>query len=297
MSYPERVWIGPHYESLRIFVLGESWYGDYRGNLATDAGYIAAYLADKQIDRMYTKMANATGLGKRKFWESVAFTNFVQRVGATLDCRPTPQHFLDAQDRLRRLLSKHRPKGVWILGTEQGAYSEPVVRAAGVACAISPHPTRHGVTNAWLGEGWHDLMTKLQGHSSQPHARPYAQPLGASGVVRMLSNLGPLQPPPKHAKIEGDDTVKPLKSDNRRPRKTGLFLTTPAGTKIELQEYPFPESHEKFSVFVNGAPTQAACTRGVGRSGDERNYTYIKYAGRSLYVNVQLDAGARVVVA
>lgn len=171
MSYPERVWIGPHYETSRVLVLGESWYGDYEGDLATDAGYIAAYLENKQIDRMYTKMANAAGLGKRKFWESIAFTNYVQRVGATLDCRPTPQQYLEAQDRLRRLLSEHTPMGVWILGTEQGAYSEPVVRAVGIACSVSPHPTRRGVTNAWLGEGWQALMATLQGHQPQPHAR------------------------------------------------------------------------------------------------------------------------------
>ena len=161
MTYPERVWIGPHFDHHRILVLGESWYGDYEGDLVTDAGYITAYLANDQIDRMYTKMANATGLGKERFWKSVAFTNFVQRVGATLDCRPNPQHYREAQDRLRRLLTELKPNGVWVLGTEQGAYSEPVVLAAGIACAVSPHPTRRGVTNAWLGEGWHALVGAL----------------------------------------------------------------------------------------------------------------------------------------
>jgi hypothetical protein len=120
---------------------------------------------------MYTKMANATGLGKKTFWNSVAFTNFVQRVGATIDCRPTPQHYREAQDRLRRLLSELRPSGVWILGTEQGVYSEPIVRAEGIACTISPHPTRRGVTNIWLGEGWHALLGKLQGNEALPRAR------------------------------------------------------------------------------------------------------------------------------
>jgi len=172
MSHPERVWIGPQYDALRVLVLGESWYGDYEGDLVTDAGYIAAYLTGTQVDRMYTKMANATGLGKKKFWESVAFTNFVQRVGDTLDSRPTTQHYLDARDRLRLLLSELSPKGVWILGTEQGAYSAPVVRATGVACEVSPHPTRIGVTSAWLGQGWHALIATLhsQGPSSSADA-------------------------------------------------------------------------------------------------------------------------------
>ena len=166
MSYPERIWVGQGYESLRVLVLGESWYGDYEGDLVTDAGYIAAYLSNKQTDRMYTKIANATGLGKMKFWESVAFTNFVQRVGATVDCRPTSQQYINSQDRLRRLLSELAPEGVWILGTEQGAYSEPVVRGAGIACAVSPHPTRREVTSAWLGEGWRNLIEVLHGSST-----------------------------------------------------------------------------------------------------------------------------------
>jgi hypothetical protein len=185
MSFPERIWIGPHYESLRVFVLGESWYGDYEGDLVTDAGYVAAYLANKQVDRMYTKMANAAGLGKKKFWESIAFTNFVQRVGPTRDCRPTSQQYLGAKDRLRRLLSELAPKGVWILGTEQGAYSEPVVLAAGIPCKVSPHPTRRGVTNAELGQGWRELMAMLQGHP--PHARTDAQPVVAPDGLQRAS--------------------------------------------------------------------------------------------------------------
>lgn len=189
MNYPERVWIGPHYDTLRVFVLGESWYGDYEGDLVTDAGYIAAYLANKQVDRMYNKMANAAGLGKKKFWESVTFTNFVQRVGDTLDCRPTSQQYVDAQGRLRRLLSEHVPNGVWILGIEQGAYSGPVVRTAGIACAVSPHPTRRGVTNAWLGEGWHALMATLHINSSPEHARTDAQPVVAPDGLKGLRLL------------------------------------------------------------------------------------------------------------
>lgn len=164
MSYSERVWRGPHYDPRRVLVLGESWYGDYEGDLVTDAGYIAAYLGDKQTDRMYTKVANASGMGKKKFWQAVAFTNYVQRVGATLDCRPTDQLYLEARDRLKRLLAELKPKGVWILGTEQGEYSEPVVRAAGMACEVSPHPSRRGVTNVWLGEGWHALIGTLERH-------------------------------------------------------------------------------------------------------------------------------------
>jgi|JI9StandDraft_2_1071091.scaffolds.fasta_scaffold35131_2 hypothetical protein len=163
-GYPDRVWIGPYFETFRVLVLGESWYGDFQGDLVTDAGYIEAYLANIQVDRLYTKMANASGLGKQNFWKSVAFTNFVQRVGPTLDFRPTPHQYIDAQDRLCQLLSTLRPKGVWILGTEQGRYSEPIVREAGIACEVSPHPARRGVTKALLSEGWRTLNAAVQGY-------------------------------------------------------------------------------------------------------------------------------------
>lgn len=157
----ERIWIGPDYGTLRVLVLGESWYGDYDGDLATDAGYIAAYLDSKQVDRMYSKIANATGLGKQKFWRAVAFTNFVQRIGATPDCRPTRRHYQDARERLQLLLRELKPWGVWILGIEQSTYSAPVVSGAGIQCEVSPHPTSVGLPSARLAEGWNDLVARL----------------------------------------------------------------------------------------------------------------------------------------
>jgi hypothetical protein len=158
----ERIWVGSRYSTSLILVLGESWYGDFEGDLVTDEGYISAYLAGRQTDRMYTRMANAAGLERAEFWHSVAFTNFVQRVGDTRNCRPTRAQYVEAQLRLSNLLMKHRPKGVWILGKEQSAYSEPVVRAAGIPCAVSPHPTSRGLSNEKLGEGWKRLMAAIR---------------------------------------------------------------------------------------------------------------------------------------
>lgn len=158
----ERIWVGSRYSTSLILVLGESWYGDFEGDLVTDDGYISAYLAGRQTDRMYTKMANAAGLDKEEFWHAVAFTNFVQRVGDTRNCRPTRAQYLEAQPRLSNLLMKLRPKGVWILGKEQSAYSKPVVRAAGISCAVSPHPNSRGISNERLGEGWKQLMAAIR---------------------------------------------------------------------------------------------------------------------------------------
>jgi hypothetical protein len=79
-------------------------------------------------------------------------------------------------------------------------------------------------------------------------------------------------------------------------RKTGLLLSI-GGITAELREYQFPESREKFNVFVNGKRTQAARTQGIGRKdGDTRNYTYLKIEGTSMYVKSWIDADAHVTV-
>lgn len=60
-AYPEKVWIGPNFQSLGIFVLGESWYGDFTKELVTDDGYIRAYLDGRVVDSLYTRIANGVG--------------------------------------------------------------------------------------------------------------------------------------------------------------------------------------------------------------------------------------------
>lgn len=162
MTYPERIWIGPNYASQRIFVLGESWYGDFPGDLVTDDGYIRAYLEGRVTDAMYTRMANACELEKKIFWEGILFTNFVQRVGATRNFRPTPEHYRTASARLSRILEEHTPRGVWILGLGQGAHSAPVVERAGIPYEVTAHPTSYGLKNATLGTSWKALLAKAQ---------------------------------------------------------------------------------------------------------------------------------------
>ena len=80
-------------------------------------------------------------------------------------------------------------------------------------------------------------------------------------------------------------------------RKTGLTLNTESGP-YELLEYSFPESRKKFNVFVDGVRTQAACTEGVGKAGDVRHYTYIKYLGdRSMYVKEWIEPDSQNTIA
>jgi hypothetical protein len=156
----ERIWIGPNYGDLRILVLGESWYGDFPDDQVTDDGYVPAYLEGRARDPMYTRMANAVRMDRRSFWEGIAFTNFVQRVGDLRTDRPTADHYREAGPRLRRLLDLLAPRGVWILGKEQAAYSEPVVRAAGVLVEVTVHPTSYGAKNSTLGASWAALLAK-----------------------------------------------------------------------------------------------------------------------------------------
>lgn len=161
IGFIDRPWMGINYESKRILVLGESWYGDWGSEHNSDHGYVTAYLTNKISDRMYTKMANACGLARDTYWHSIAFTNFVIWAGHSRTDRPTSDMYKSAIERLDRLLQEHKPQGVWILGKEQSQYSEPVIRNAGVKCEVALHPTSYGVSNQVLGESWKRLIEQL----------------------------------------------------------------------------------------------------------------------------------------
>jgi hypothetical protein len=164
MSYSERIWVGPRYHDERIFILGESWFGDFEGDLATDDGYITAYLAGKQPDKLYTTLSEACGPDRHTFWEQVMFTNYVQCVGPTRDYRPTKAQYLEAQDRLHRILVEMQPRGVWAIGKGQGKYSAPVVRGLGIPVVVVNHPASHRGKKDILHEGlrasWQELRAK-----------------------------------------------------------------------------------------------------------------------------------------
>ena len=167
MTHAEKIWIGPNYSNRRIFVLGESWYGDYTDDLATDDGYIRAYLEGHQPDPMYSRMANAcmgdNSLRARcDYWHGLAFTNFVQCVGGNRADRPTTDMLKAARPRLTALLEAHKPAGVWILGIGQGEHSAPVVAAAGIPFEVTAHPTSYGLKNSTLGASWKTLLVKAQ---------------------------------------------------------------------------------------------------------------------------------------
>ena len=143
-------------------MLGESWYGDFPDDLATDDGYIRAYLEDRVTDATYTRIANACKMAKKEFWEGIMFTNFVQRVGATRESRPTTEQYRIASERLVRVLAEHTLQGIWILGVEQGAHSAPVVERLKIPYVVTAHPASYGLKNATLGASWNALLDKMQ---------------------------------------------------------------------------------------------------------------------------------------
>lgn len=159
-GFVDQPWIGSNYQKTRILVLGESWYGDWGCEHNSDQGYIAAYLSNKIIDRMYTKMANACGSDRHTYWNNIAFTNFVTWTGSSREDRPTISMYKLASERLTMLLQELEPKGVWILGKEQSEYSEPIVRKAGIICEVAYHPTGFGISNRVLGDSWEQLLAQ-----------------------------------------------------------------------------------------------------------------------------------------
>lgn len=159
-TLPDQVWIGPKYHEKRIFVLGESWYGDYAEHLVTDSGWIQSYLNGTVTDRMYTRMANACGMTRHEFWEGILFTNYVLRIGDVRSDRPTRQMYLDARPRLEQILGANQPRAVWILGIGQSEFSGPVIAKAGIPFEVVPHPTSYGLPNQVLGDSWRKLLAK-----------------------------------------------------------------------------------------------------------------------------------------
>lgn len=178
MSFLERIWVGPKYHEGRIFILGESWFGDFEGDLATDDGYITAFLAGKQRDRLYSLLAEACGPDTHTFWESVMFTNFVQRVGPTRDHRPSKAQYSEAKARLSRILVEKQPRGVWVLGKEQGKYSAPVVRDAGIPVQVVAHPSSHRGEKTFLlaklRASWQELLADNTKYRPNNDAQPAA---------------------------------------------------------------------------------------------------------------------------
>lgn len=167
MTHPERIWKGSNYSDRRLFVLGESWYGEFVGDLVTDDGYIRAYLEGHQRDAMYSRMANAcmgdkSLRARREYWHGVMFTNYVQCVGGVRADRPTSNMLTTARHRLAGLLDAHRPSGVWILGVGQSEHSAPVVAEAGIPFEVTAHPTSYGLKNSTLGASWQALLAKAQ---------------------------------------------------------------------------------------------------------------------------------------
>lgn len=157
----EQIWIGKHYQETGILVLGESWQGGFADVFATDSKYIAEYLAGFLFSRMCSKLANTCGMMRKEFWHQIAFTNFVQSARMPPSGRPSAQHFIGAKHRLEALLREIQPRGVWILGEEQGRYSAPIVKSAGIVHEITWHPMEPGATSVMLGASWNRLQIKL----------------------------------------------------------------------------------------------------------------------------------------
>jgi len=160
MRYPEKVWLGPNYLSNRVFVLGQSWFGHYEGDLATDDGYIREYLAGNIHDAAYDRWARSSGMSLNDFWNGIMFTNFVQWTGPTRDPGPGAKDFKNAVPRLVALLNLHQPLAVWIIGKTQSKYSKPIVEVAQIACEV----IAIRASDYAFAESWGTLTAKSKGN-------------------------------------------------------------------------------------------------------------------------------------
>ena len=260
----ERIWIGNRYPATRVFVLGESWYGTYEGDLVTDAGWIQAYLEGRVTDRMYSKIANSCGMSRETYWHDVAYTNFVQCVGDAPSSRPSQEQYLDSQPRLRNLLATFSPRAVWILGEEQARYSRPVVDELNLICEVSWHPTRVGVTNERLGASWRTLQSRI-GAQADDQTMPSTSLRIGRAVAGYTTKL----------ESKSGAPVKLYVSDQTEP--------------LVVKKYAFPKAAPVYEITINGKKCQAANTQG---GSPPRRYTYFLWDGSSYYVSGHISAVA-----
>jgi len=137
-----RIWIGDHYDKHRTFVLGESYFGSYEGDMETDEVYLREFVAHRQEDKLFEKISRSLDMSRSEFWHRVAFTNLViGSIGPTGAATAKNQQFRDGCARFSDLLAKYQPQRVWILGKGQGHFSGRICAAAGIPYEVIAHPT------------------------------------------------------------------------------------------------------------------------------------------------------------
>ena len=164
---PNRPWVGRDYPRQRIFVLGESYTGEYKDELEYDDTYLAALLADQPVlgPDLFIKMAEKLNMSTQALWNQVAFTNMaLGSIGLTNETKVTAAQLRAGRPRLEVLLQRHKPKGVLILGMKTSEAAAPVCTHLGIIHRTVYHPS--GINNRnpstactaeMLQAAWHDL--------------------------------------------------------------------------------------------------------------------------------------------
>jgi len=146
-----------------MLILGESRYGHEELIAESIKGWIKGhrdYLFSRVFNICSGLHTSSASVGDRsRFWESVAFQNFVfWSVGEQRNHRPTQAMYETAKPFLGEVLDLLKPSGVWILGREQAAYSESIITASGIECEVAPHPcARRGASTFSLQQSWERL--------------------------------------------------------------------------------------------------------------------------------------------
>ena len=158
LNYPDKIWIGQAFCRSGVFVLGQSSYGCYEGDIATDDGYIKEYLSGRIHDAAYDRWARASGKSKCEFWNNVMFTNLVLWTGPKRNPGPTDKQFKNAKVRLNAILDEHKPKALWIIGKTQSRYSVLVATERG----IKSETVAIRASNEDFAESWSSLSNLLR---------------------------------------------------------------------------------------------------------------------------------------
>lgn len=120
-------WIGSEYATgyngIKLLIVGDSHYGDPPGkeiNFTRDV--LGRHLSGEKRVSFFTLIARAiTGeaneqLNQDKFWNTVAFYNYIQTSMDDFDVRPTSEQAIEAQDAFKEALDVLQPDRLILLG-------------------------------------------------------------------------------------------------------------------------------------------------------------------------------------
>lgn len=149
---PDRPWIGAAFRSQQsVFVLGESYTGEYKDDSEYDDVYWQQCLNHQRTDKLFDSLQDKIGIAASQWWPQIAFTNLcLGSIGPTTKTTVTNAQLRSGLPRLGRLIDRLQPRGVLILGAATRDAASSYLSKRGLPWRWVYHPSGK---NNWMRGG------------------------------------------------------------------------------------------------------------------------------------------------